>query len=126
MLLAEHVCLFTVTFLIIVARDGICGSASGYAAALQSNLWLSNCSHAITVAISSAALCNCNGPSALSGGYAACQPAIVPHKTQLLLLHPSVSEGTCPVLRAPAAHLCNDSVRLVVTPAINQQMLLGS
>lgn len=34
---------------------------------------LSKCSHAITVAISSAALCSCNGPSALSWGYAACQ-----------------------------------------------------
>lgn len=53
-------CVFTITSLNIISLDCVCGNASGHTADLQFNLQLYKCCHAITVAISSAALCNCN------------------------------------------------------------------
>lgn len=41
---------------------------------------------------------------------------LVSDKMQLLLLHPSPSVATQPRLCAPASHLFNDSVHLIVTP----------
>lgn len=86
---------------------------------LQSNSWLSKCSRAITVAISSAALCNCNGPSALSWGSAACQQASSIQNTTTAPSSQSLSRNTVePVLHL---HLISVMTAYVSTcpPPIN-------